>query len=225
VVGRKNDPLAVWIVASAMLVLIVFAIPPLAAIVARFVTPWQLWRFSWLIPVPLAVAWLVKKSLDAARAWKVAGLLSVAALLVVTFAMSAHKQHLRTGPPPRDVIIQDQVDLFEGRAGVLIGDADLVTPIVAEHPSLSAVSYRGLASMSNAFPNSRHGEAFNRLYDSRRFLAEDTTNRQRRNILESYGVDLVILGRRGRNLLDTDDLNLRRIAVLGQGYHLYTVIR
>jgi len=225
VIGRKNDPLAVWIVASSIVVLIVFAVPPLATIVARFVTPWQLWRFSWLIPVPLAVAWLVTKSLDAARVWKVMGLFSVAALLVLTFTMAIHKQHLRTGPQPREVRIQDQVDLFEERSGVLIGDAELVVPIAAEHPSISAVSYRGLASMSNAFPTSRSGEAFHRLRDTRRFFDDEATDRRRRNILESYGVDLVILGSEDRGLLDTDALGLRLLEDLGRGYRLYTVIR
>jgi hypothetical protein len=219
VVGRYHDGLALWIVGSTATALSVYVLPPVAAIAARLVTPWQLYRFAWLIPVPLAVAWLVSKARTATK-WGLPLGLAIGLLLGLVFAWSSHSTLLRTGPAPARDRLTASVEQLEGRDGIILAPNDLVIAAVSRWHDLKAFSFRGYSSMSNAFPVSRQGEALERFRDARIFFRKLSTD-ERLTILSRYDVRYVAIQGDDSDQIDVDALGLRFIEEIGRDYVLY----
>jgi len=219
---RRGDPAAWWILASTAAAVSVFVLPPFAAAVGRFITPWQLWRFAWLMPVPFAVAWLISLMRAPSR-WRVPGAVAVAGLLVLTFALSSHRHHLRTGPPAGDRRLARQVAALEGEEGVLLANNEVADAAASANRDIEVVSFRGLTSMSNAFPSSRRDEAYERFSEARLVFARPTSDDERRRMFAKYGADLVVLNSEQVDRLDEEALGLELIGRIGGGSRLYRV--
>ncbi len=218
--GRRRDPVALWILGASLAAISVFVLPPFAAIVARFITPWNLWRFAWLMPVPLATAWLVGHWLQRTR-WKKSGLAAIAAVLAVVFITSTHTNLFRTGPSPSDQRTEAAVAELGGLQGVLLGRGKVQAWAISTFADLDAVSYRGLATMSNAFPAPRRSEALQRFQDARNFSRPATSRAERLAILETYDVAYVLIAKADVTTLDPESLGLEKVKNVGRDDVLY----
>ena len=219
VAGRRRDGVALWILASAAAALSIYSFPPVAALTARFITPWQLYRFAWLLPVPLMVAWLTAIWIRGER-W--AGPKGVALGLLLGFivAGSTYSTLLRTGPSGRNERQAVTVEQLEGYSGVIIARSDIMNAAVTRWPEILAISHRGYSSMSNAFPVSRQDEALERMADVRRFFRKIPTA-ERLSILDRYEVRYIVIHRDEEVGFDLEGLSLDRVAAIGQGNVLY----
>jgi hypothetical protein len=218
--GRHRDPVALWILAASLVAVSVFVVPPFAVIVARFITPWNLWRFSWLMPVPLATAWLIGHWLQRTR-WKMTGAAAIAVVLTFVFMSSTHTNLFRTGPSESDNQTQAATADLENIEGVLLGRGRVKEWSISTYADLDAVSYRGLATMSNGFPAPRRSEALNRFLDQRNFYRASTTAQERLAILERNDVDYVIMGKGEVKLIAPEALGLEKVKGVGRDNVLY----
>ena len=219
VFGRHRGLPALWILATSGVAISVFILPPFAALVGRFVTPWQLWRFSWLFPIPFSVAWLISLWLPRAR-WPRQGALAIGVVLGLVFASAGHGQVLRTEERAKFVREDALAAQFAGYEGVLLAE-DAVAPAVATWPDLEAVSYRGLTAMSNGFPSARRLEGFQRFQDARMFFARRASTEDRIEILDRYGVDLVVIHADDEDQFDLDALGLVRVESIDRGLTIF----
>lgn len=215
ILGRARDPVALWILASTLVAVSVFVLPPFAAVVSRFITPWNLWRFSWLMPVPLATAWLIGHWLQRTK-WKMSGAAAIAVVLTVVFMTSAHANFFRTGPSKSDARIQAAVAELDGFEGVLLGQGRVKEWAISTYADLDAVSYRGLATMSNGFPATRRSEALQRFQATRIFYDEATSAEERLAILARNNVDLVLIAKDDVTLIDPQSLGLEEVKTVGR---------
>jgi hypothetical protein len=218
--GRHRDPVAVWILGATLAAISVFVLPPLAAIVARFITPWNLWRFSWLMPVPLGAAWLIGHWLQRTK-WKMSGAAAVAVVLTVVFMASNHANLFRTGPSKSEDRVQAAVAELDGLDGILLGEGPVKEWAISTYADLDAVSYRGLATTSNGFPASRRVEALQRFQDTRNFYSKATSPADRLAILERNSVDLVLIANDDVALIDPGSLGLQHVKPIGRDDVLY----
>jgi hypothetical protein len=220
ILGRHRDQVALWTLASTLVATSVFVLPPLAALVARFVTPWQLWRFSWLMPVPLAAAWLVAHWLPRTR-WKLPGATALGVVLVATFLSTGHGIEWRSSPRV-DSPVEAAVADLEGLEGTILADPPVQNAAASRYGSLHAVSYRGLATMDNSFPAMQRGEAFARFQDARRFYMRSTTQSERLDLLDEHEIRLVLLNLDDHTVIDPEELGLEPSRPVGPQYVLYT---
>jgi hypothetical protein len=218
-IGRHRDAVAVWILASIGTTALIYLFPPAAVLAARFITPWQLYRFTWLLPVPLIVAWLVAVWLRGQR-WAAARGVALGLVLALVVGSTSYRALLRTSPSRSDERLTATVEQLEGYSGVLIGELGIMYAAVTRWPDLLAVSHRGFSSMSNAFPVTRQDEAVERFVDVRRFYRGVTTDEQLA-ILDRYGIRYIIIHRDDRALFDREALGLGRVAAIGNGNFLY----
>ncbi|MCP3973509.1 MAG: hypothetical protein GY720_03335 [bacterium] len=221
IIGRHRDPVALWIVAATLVAVSVFLIPPFAAIVARFTTPWQLWRFSWMMPVPLAVAWLLTHRLRRAKPLFPAPVVIGLVLLVFTLLSSTHGLLLRAGPHTNDVRIEAAVADLDGLEGVLLAQSPIQDEANSAHTELIGFSYRGLATTSNNFPSELRSEAFSRFQDARLFFHRTATMSDRLEILDRYDVRYVVVEKKDRDKIQPKDLGLQKVGTVGGESLLY----
>lgn len=219
VVGRRRDGVALWIVAASAAALSVYVVPPAAALAARFLTPWQLYRFAWELPVPLMVAWLASTWLKNTK-WTAHKGIALGVLLGLVFAWSSHSTLLRTGPSPSSQRLTTTLEQFEGYSGVMLAPSTIMNGAVSMWPDLLAVSHRGFSTMSNAFAVSRQDEALERYADARRFFRSIPTS-ERLATLDRYDVRYVVIHKDNTDQFDLGALGLNRIKAVGQGYVLY----
>jgi hypothetical protein len=217
--GRYRDGVALWILASTAATLSVYLIPPVAALAARLITPWQLYRLTWLLPVPLMAAWIVAVWLRDDR-WVRARGIAVGLLLGLVLGLASHTNLLRTGPSQRSERLAATVERLEGYSGVLLAEPNILLPAASRWPELTAVSHRGFGSMSNAFPVSRQDEALQRFADSRHFFRKASTE-ERLTILDRYGVRYTVIHNDDADRFDLERLGLDRVEAIGQGNVLY----
>lgn len=209
VLGRHRDPIALWVLGTSLTAVSVFVLPPFAAVVARFITPWQLWRFATLMPVPMATAWLAAWWLPRTR-WKRPGALALATLLVVTVVASPHDLLFATRSSQPEPNVGAVVADLDGLEGTLMAREPWQSTASSVHRELDTVVYRGLATMSNAFPANRLAEAFERSQDVYRFFLSSTTAAQRVEILEEYDIDFLLMDRKTTKLVDPSLLGFEK---------------
>lgn len=219
ILGRRRDPITLWVLASTLVAVSVFVIPPFAALAARFITPWQLWRFSWLMPVPLAVVWLLARGIPESR-HKPVSAVAAAALLIFVLAASPHGELLNNGPSRADRDLDAVVAELEGLEGTLLASTKIQNAATSRHAGIDVVSYRGLATMANNFPSTQRSEAFDRLQDSSRFFRNSFTNAEREAVLDEYDVRYVLAERDDR-FATRKRLGLEPVREVGRDLILY----
>jgi hypothetical protein len=217
--GRYRDGVALWILASTAAMLSVYLIPPVAVLAARFITPWQVWRLAWVLPVPLAAGWIGAVWLRDNR-WPRARGIAVGLLLGLVLGLASHSTLLRTGPSGRNERRAATIEQLEGYSGVLLARPSFLNLAVSRWPELLTVSHRGFSSMSNAFPASRQDETLQRYADVRFFFRNASTE-ERLTILDRYGVRYIVIHRDDADRLDVESLGLDRVEGIGQGNLLY----
>jgi len=219
--GRHRDPVALWVVGSSLVAVSVFVVPPFAAVVARFITPWQLWRFSWLMPTPMATAWLVMQVISSDIRRKAPVGLAVVGVLAATFWISSHKHFFRTEPPPSDRRVAAAVVDFAALDGIVLAQAPLKNEAASVYGSLEVVAFRGRTTMANAFPSSRRSEAFARLQGSRAFYARSASSSERLEILQENQVRYVVIADEDVEFILSDVLGLEPVREVGATHTLY----
>lgn len=195
-----------WIIATTFLAVLPFLVPPAAALLGKIATPWVLWRFIWLLPLPLAAAWLLdrasRRSLPEAIAF-------VALIGVIATAFS---------PEPWTTSIFGRRPLSRSladRSGNL-----MVAPQFATWTTLQGGEFRSIFGRAirgpNNFPRDRLEEARRRDLDVRDFYTDFIPLEQKMNILERYEVTHVLakkwqvrrLERQGLEVIDPEALPL-----------------
>ncbi|MCP3975079.1 MAG: hypothetical protein GY720_11375 [bacterium] len=218
--GRYRDDLALWVVAATAVSVSVFLLPPVAMIVARFITPWQLWRFSWLMPAALATVWLLGVWLPRARFKAVAGAI-VVFTLGLTFYAAEPRFTFPTEPSRSHERLQALIEEVAEYEGVFIDGSELRSQASVQLEGYQAVAFAGFTHMSNGFPSSRRDEAFARLRDVRFFFRENATTADRIAILEQHNVDYVIVDEARLGRFDFEALGLEHIDDIGEDLVLF----
>lgn len=218
--GRHRDDVALWIGGATLVALSVYFVPPLAAVLARFITPWQLWRFVWLMPTALATAWLIGWWLPRTR-WKILGGIAVLAAVVVTVGLSSPRLKFPTEPTRSYERLHAEIDAVRPYHGIYLAEGPLGSEAASQLETFHAVTPGGFTHLSNAFPSERRPEAFDRLRDRKLFFSPRGTTAERAATLEQYAVDYVVIKRSKRDRFDLDALGLERVAGIGDDLILY----
>lgn len=218
--GRYRDDVALWVVASTVVSISVFLLPPLAVVVGRFITPWQLWRFSWLMPAAMSAAWLVGVWLPRARIKAVAAVLILLAV-GLTYNAASPRFSFRTEPSPSYERLQASIQQLVPYDGVFLDNSSLRNQASSQLQTYKAVSFAGFTHMSNGFPSTRRDEAFDRLRDLRVFFSSGATTAERIAILDQHQVDYVIVEISKLDRFDFEALDLGRIEDIGEDLVLY----
>jgi hypothetical protein len=220
VFGRHRDDTAIWILGTTLAALSVFVLPPLAALIGRFVTPWQLWRFLWLLPVTLAPAWIVGVWLPRTR-WRVPGIVAVIVAIAVATSWASPRFFFRTEPGRAYERLHAEIGQLRPYEGIFLAESPHASQAGSQLETFEAVAAGGFTHLSNGFPSLRRAEAFNRMRDRKLFYSSEATTAERLEILGKYEVDHVLVKKADTGNFDFDALGLDFVESIGSRVGLY----
>lgn len=200
-----------WTIAATALAVVPFAFPPAAWLFARLSTPWVLWRFIWLLPLPLIAAWLLgdvrRRRLDA----------FVGILLIAVLATTFNSEYWNSESPFGSLPLAEAVSSEEG---VVLLQASRSRILLLKAPGLTLVA-GGPISGANNYPRERLEEGGVALEDSRRFFSRRTSPEERLEIMERYGVTHLIARSQAASRLALEELPFHSPEHLPEGFLLF----
>lgn len=209
---RLQRPLIQYVVGVTLAVLMLLYNPLLTPQVGNLITPWMIWRLTWLFPVSLVLAYAAYSLLLVAqrrleRAWPrlrwvptlvpAAVLIGLASLGRNHIETRAHELQRHIGQPAGDdVAIVEELDReLNGAQATVLAKLDISVLIPAYISRADVVGHR-VNTTSEHFPEDRQVDAMRRVMALERFYATDLLLSDSLAILERYGVDYVIADRR-----------------------------
>ncbi|NPV07583.1 MAG: tetratricopeptide repeat protein [Anaerolineae bacterium] len=201
----RRDHLARYLLAITLAYLVLGFSPLITPLVGRAVTPWQVNRMAWPLPVTLIPGYVVYRGAAAlfgrlpgrwATLARQAGpsLFLAGLSLVLLPLLRAYSQELLTDKVRIDAptLIFDYLRGAPDRDSVLIADyaTNLIVPAYVGKPDL--VAYRA-TNTSEEFPAERQDEALQRIRDLDTFNRAEKLDAQVVDILRRYPVRYVLL--------------------------------
>ena len=232
---QRKRRLTAFVVASTLPVLLLTLAPGVANLAGLVVTPFQVWRFVWLLPITLSAAWLF--SVWAPRA-SPASLLAASFLVALIVVETSHSG-LFDLTASQDSEFKAEVNQLGAYQGVLLAPRNVGDFVSAEPRGLRPIAYRGPQVMSDAFPRELQAEAYHRMRDRDRFYKGSITLDERLRILRGYGITHVLTYRGNTSslmrseresigeiaaVLKAGDLPLEQVADLGDTFMLHKVV-
>ena len=211
IVRCRQRRLRLWVAVSTVIALLPFLVPPAAMVLGKLIAPWLLWRFLWLLPLPLVTAWLLQRALQRHVVEAIAAVV-IAGVTVTAFSVTPW------GEP----------EVWPGGAARAIADVEgvLMTPseyrrwIPVEGSHLRVVGGSTITGLNN-FPRDRLAEIEGLLTDHANVFTPDVPLVDRRRALEIHGVTHVLIHRSERDRIEGLPVGGR--TPLPQGFRLFTV--
>ena len=206
--------LRLWVIAGLTMAVAPYLLPPLASVLARVANPWILWRVIWLLPLPLALAWMINSGL---RRHRLVAVAAAGIAVTLAFSFSLASWLLRDGS-----FHTTAAHALTGERGIVIGGEHSSRWLRVYNDDLRFVA-GGPISGANNYPRSQLERVFRRDAAVTAFFEPATSSRARARTLEKYGVTHVVMTEGEAPKLDLEGVGLSEPVALGDRALLYRV--